>query len=260
MRLGHFRPVHVKSAAAQHMRATLVARKQLVNQVVMIECTIRGILKVQGLKVGAVHRCTFAKRVEELLEDAPETRLAIEPLLVVRNLMREENRLLGYRLERLAKKDAVCRLFMTIPGVGPLTSLAYKATIDDPMPDSDSNPLPYTLIHELSEIQWCEPWWCVCLDEPGRAQDLEEELRKELCDTHVLYPHRLSVRAIAKREDRDDALFWLPHADQLLAIVHLTWKGDREMDARWPTTSLLNSLTDFVEWEMIPAYREWSNS
>ena len=138
MRLGHFRPVHVKSAAAQHMRATLVARKQLVNQVVMIECTIRGILKVQGLKVGAVHRCTFAKRVEELLEGAPETRLAIEPLLVVRNLMREENRLLGYRLERLAKKDDVCRLLMTIPGVGPLTSLAYKATIDDPTRFSNS--------------------------------------------------------------------------------------------------------------------------
>ena len=128
------------------------------------------------------------------------------------------------------------------------------------MPYSDSNPLPHSLIHELSEIQWCEPWWCFCLDEPGLGQGYEKELRTELCDTHLLYPHRLSVRAIAKRVDCDDALFWLPHADQPLAIVHLTWKGDLETDEKWPRTFLLNSLPDFVEREMVPANHEWSNS
>jgi transposase len=98
MRLGHFRPVHVKNKAAQYMRATLMARKQLVSHMLARENTIRGILRVQGLKVGPVHRYTFATRNEELLEDSPEIRLAIEPLLEVRNLMREQNRLLGYRL------------------------------------------------------------------------------------------------------------------------------------------------------------------
>jgi transposase len=33
---------------------------------------------------------------------------------------------------KLARHDAqVCR-FMTVPGVGPITALAFKATIDDP--------------------------------------------------------------------------------------------------------------------------------
>ena len=68
----------------------------------------------------------------QLLEGSQELRLAIKPLLEVRNQMREQNRLLGYRLERQARNDELCRRLMTIPDVGPLTSLAFKATTDDP--------------------------------------------------------------------------------------------------------------------------------
>ena len=32
----------------------------------------------------------------------------------------------------MVKQDAVCRRFMTIPGVGPLTALLFKTSIDDP--------------------------------------------------------------------------------------------------------------------------------
>lgn len=35
-------------------------------------------------------------------------------------------------LLRLTENDELCRRFMTIPGVGPVTALAFKATIDDP--------------------------------------------------------------------------------------------------------------------------------
>jgi transposase len=33
---------------------------------------------------------------------------------------------------KLARHDAQVRRFMTVPGVGPITALAFKATIDDP--------------------------------------------------------------------------------------------------------------------------------
>ncbi len=48
--------------------------------------TIRGLLKIYGLKIGAIHRNRFAARVTELLEMAalPELSAAIEPLLRVR--------------------------------------------------------------------------------------------------------------------------------------------------------------------------------
>ena len=48
MRLGHYRPVHVKSPAAQAMRTTLAVRMQLVASQLQIENTIRGLLKVYG--------------------------------------------------------------------------------------------------------------------------------------------------------------------------------------------------------------------
>jgi transposase len=132
MRLGHFKPVHVKSRPSQLIRTTLIARQQFVDNMLSIEQTIRGLLKVYGLKVGAVHRCTFSAKVEALLVDASELREAIAPLLEARNLMRKQKVILDRRLHQMARADAVCKRLMTIPGVGPIVSLAYKATIDDP--------------------------------------------------------------------------------------------------------------------------------
>jgi transposase len=54
MRLDHDRPVHVKSPAAQAMGTTLAARMQLVASQMQIEGTIRGLLKVYGLKIGLI--------------------------------------------------------------------------------------------------------------------------------------------------------------------------------------------------------------
>src|SRR5262245_14474252 len=110
MRLGHYRPVHVKSRAAQLLRTTLVARKRFVDHMLAIEGTIRGLLKVHGLKVGPVHRCAFSARVtSRLLEDKAELRIAIEPLSDARNLKRRQYVLLDRRLSQIARKDEVCR-------------------------------------------------------------------------------------------------------------------------------------------------------
>src|SRR5213080_3693977 len=67
IRMGWFRPVHAKSIGAQEVRALLVARKQLLNRVLDIETSIRGILRGFGLKVGQVTRKTFEARIWELV-------------------------------------------------------------------------------------------------------------------------------------------------------------------------------------------------
>ena len=55
----------------------------------------------------------------------------IEPLLsAVAALKRESERLDAAVLAR-AKGDPACRLLMTVPGVGPVTALAYAATVGD---------------------------------------------------------------------------------------------------------------------------------
>ena len=134
MHLGHYRPVRVKSPAAQSMRTTLTARMQLVASQLQIEGTIRGLLRVYGLKIAAIHRNRFAARVLELLEMAAlqELSAAIEPLLRVREAMRAERKTADRTLAASARRSDAGRPLMTIPGVGPVTTLAYIATIDDP--------------------------------------------------------------------------------------------------------------------------------
>ncbi len=97
-----------------------------------IENTIRGLIRVEGLKIGRIHRNNFSAKVEGLCISSPEIWQATEPLLRARDVMRSELKMLNLSLECKARNYPVCRLFMTIPGVGPLTSLAFKSTIDDP--------------------------------------------------------------------------------------------------------------------------------
>ena len=134
MRLGHYRPVHVKSLAAQAMRTTLAVRMQLVASQLQIENTIRGLLKVYGLKIGAIHRNRFAARVTRSARHglAPGIGGGDRGALAGsgKHARRDEKRLIGL-FAALSRQDEVTRRLMTIPGVGPVTSLAFKATIDD---------------------------------------------------------------------------------------------------------------------------------
>jgi len=96
--------------------------------------TIRGLLRVSGLKIVAIHRNRFAARVLELIEQVALAKLsaAIEPLLRVREVMRAERKAADRTLAGLTRRSDVGRCLMTIPGVGSVTTLAYIATDDDP--------------------------------------------------------------------------------------------------------------------------------
>lgn len=126
MRLGHFKPVHVKSQPAQLTRAILIGRKQFMGSMIQLENTIRGLLRVQGRKLGKPHRNAFSARAYQLCEHMPEILLAIEPLLIARDAMRVQMKTLYNTLGRQARNDPVCKLFMTVPGVGPQTSHTFK--------------------------------------------------------------------------------------------------------------------------------------
>src|SRR5258705_1031159 len=49
-----------------------------------------------------------------------------------RNAVEQQVGELDRKVMKLARHDAQVRRFMTVPGVGPITGLAFKATIDDP--------------------------------------------------------------------------------------------------------------------------------
>jgi transposase len=56
----------------------------------------------------------------------------VEPLLIVRRVLREQIGILHRRLLAVVRDDDVCRRLMTVPGVGPVVALTYRATVDVP--------------------------------------------------------------------------------------------------------------------------------
>ena len=132
MRVGLFQPVHVKTLASQKRRALLAARKILQEKALAIENDIRGLLRNFGLKVGIVGVVGFEQRIHDLVEGVPELADIMEPLLAARRVLREKFAKLHRKVLLLARDNEVCRRLMTIPGVGPVVSLAFISTVDVP--------------------------------------------------------------------------------------------------------------------------------
>jgi len=65
----------------------------------------------------------FEARIKELVENHPDLIMLVEPLLIVRRVLREQVGILHRRLLAIVRDDAVCRRLMTVPGVGPVVAL-----------------------------------------------------------------------------------------------------------------------------------------
>ena len=122
MRVGLYRPVHVKTLRSQKLRMLLTHRKLLQSKAIAIENDLRGTLRNFGLKVGMVGKVRFEARIEELVKDFPDLAELVEPLLIVRRALREQTVILHRRLLAIVRDDEVCRRLMTTPGVGPVVA------------------------------------------------------------------------------------------------------------------------------------------
>src|SRR5450432_2196741 len=132
MRAGLYRPVHVKTLRSQKFRMLLTHRKLLQSKAIAINNDLRGTLRNFGLKVVVVRTVKFEARIRELVENLPDLAELVEPLLVVRRVLREQFVIQHRRLLAIVRDDEVCRRLMTVPGVGPVVSLTYRATVDVP--------------------------------------------------------------------------------------------------------------------------------
>src|SRR6516164_5426919 len=117
---------------AQMMRMLLTHRKLLQSKAIAVENDLRGTLRNFGLKVGMAGATKFEGRIKELIENLPDLAVLVEPLLIVRRVLREQIGVLHRRLLAVVRNDEVCRRLMTTPGVGPVVALTYRATVDVP--------------------------------------------------------------------------------------------------------------------------------
>src|SRR3954465_11091566 len=131
MRAGLYRPVHVKTLRSQKLRMLLTHRKLLQSKAIAIDNDLRATLRNFGLKVGIAGKVKFEAWIKELVENLPDL-VVLVPLLIVRRVLREQIVILHRRLLAIVRDDDVCRRLMTVPGVGPVVSLTYRATVDVP--------------------------------------------------------------------------------------------------------------------------------
>jgi transposase len=232
MRVGLYRPVHVKTLRSQKLRMLLTHRKLLQSKAIAIENDLRGTLRNFGLKVGIAGWTKFEARVEELLKDVPDLVVLVEPLLIVRRVLREQIAVLHRRLLTIVRDDEVCRRLMTIPGVGPVVALTYRATVDVPARFRRSKSVGAVFGLTCARDQSGER------DHPGAISRCGDEMMRtmlyEAAQSMLVRSTRWSwlkawAMQIAKRRGMKRAIVAL--ARRLAVIMHRIWVDGTEF--RW---------------------------
>ncbi|PKP66638.1 MAG: IS110 family transposase [Alphaproteobacteria bacterium HGW-Alphaproteobacteria-7] len=132
-RTGWFQRVHMKAFATHIDRAALRIRAQLITARNAMANQMRGLLKLFGLRLGAARTPgRRADRLATLYRQRPDLEPLFAPLVAameaIENQLHASNRL----LEERAAADPVCNRLMSVPGVGPITSLTFTASVEDP--------------------------------------------------------------------------------------------------------------------------------
>lgn len=132
VRVGWYREVKVKSTESQATRSMLVARSRLVAIRRDLENQIRSMLKEYGLQFGRSVCSQFRRKVRELLADGHHLLPMIEALLTIHEQVCREQGKFDRQIRSLAHEDETTRRLMTVPGIGVVTALTFRHTIDDP--------------------------------------------------------------------------------------------------------------------------------
>src|ERR1700752_593749 len=132
VRVGWYREVKVKSEESQKIRAILVARFRLVSMRRDIENQVRSLIKECGLLFPRSIGQQFRNQVSELLGVDHLLLSVISPLLSIHENVCHQQGNFDNEIRRLAKLDEKTRRLMTVPGVGIVTALTFRHTIDDP--------------------------------------------------------------------------------------------------------------------------------
>ena len=191
-----------------------------------------------GLKVGKVGEAGFAARIRALTDGMPDLAEIIEPLLEARAKLRQNFAALHRKLLAIVRDDAVCRRLMSIPGVGPVVSLAYTATIDIPARFRSSKAVGPILgltpaLHELGESRRVGRI-SLCGDAMMRTllYEAAEVLLKRVTKWSWLKAWAMGV---ARRRGLQRAIVAL--ARRLAVIMHRIWRDGTEF--RWTRTEIM---------------------
>jgi len=133
LRSGWYSRVHVKSMDSHLTRAMLTSRKAVLKKCVDLENEIRGLIRLLGIKLpGTVKHGLFDDHVRPIVEEHGLMVDSLIPLLDARLALYKTYLKLDSQVTAMARRDEVCQRLMTVPGVGAITALTFKAGVDDP--------------------------------------------------------------------------------------------------------------------------------
>ena len=125
------RSVYQRSEGAQLLRTRLRVRTELVRTRTRLINSVRGTLRAQGYRVASCAATVFPVRFAGLaLPD--ELALALDPLLEMICALSEQVDALNREFMELASADELMARLQTVPGVGPVVSVAFVGWMDRP--------------------------------------------------------------------------------------------------------------------------------
>ena len=132
VRTGWYREVEVKSLESHALRLLLAGRARLVSMRTTLYSQIRGLLKTFGVVLQAGKGGTFERLVIKGVPADRHVKLVIESLMATWRHLTLELRKFDREISKISSTNPTCRRLMTLPGVGPITALAYLTTVDEP--------------------------------------------------------------------------------------------------------------------------------
>ena len=132
-RTGWYTAVHRKSTQARLQRSRIQARQAMVRTYTRMGAQMRGLLRAHGVRVGRSSAGQLGERVRErAAAEVPDLAPWLEPLIEVYEQALAQARSLERALARGARRDELSQRLQSVPGVGPMVSMVYIATVDDP--------------------------------------------------------------------------------------------------------------------------------
>jgi transposase len=124
--------VHIPSPTSRELKSLSGSREILVDTRPTLINNVLGWMRTQLWRIRSGATVSFHDRARAhaatLDATLPEH---IERQLRVIEVVSAEIRLADAQVRALAKQDDVCRALMTVPGVGPITAVRFRAAIDD---------------------------------------------------------------------------------------------------------------------------------